>query len=153
MVGVFLKSEQELKYAKKGDSGVDVKALRYSNVEDLDLELEITEEGLTLNPLDRVLIKTGVKMALPVGYEIQVRPRSGMSLKYGLVATLGTIDSGYRGDIGVILVNLSNKPYTIQKNERVAQLVCVKYEEMDFKIVSELPTSDRGIGGFGHTGK
>lgn len=153
MVKVFLNSEQELQYAKKGDSGVDVKALRYSYPDDLGTELEIEEYGLRLKPLERVLIKTGIKIALPLGYEIQVRPRSGMSLKYGIVATLGTIDSGYRGDCGVILINLSNEDYIIKRGERVAQLVCAKVEEMDFKIVEELPSSDRGLNGFGSTGK
>lgn len=153
MVEVFLKSEQELKYAKEGDSGVDVRALRYSNPDNLDKEREITGSGLILNPLERVLIRTGVKMALPSGYEVQVRPRSGMSLKHGIVATLGTIDSKYVGEQGVILINLSNKPYTIQRNERIAQLVCAKVETMSFTVVSELPKTERGESGFGSTGK
>lgn len=153
MVKVFLNSEQELQYAKSGDSGVDVRALKFSYPDDLGIELEIGEDGLRLKPLERVLIKTGVKIALPLGYEVQVRPRSGMSLKHGLVATLGTIDSGYRGGCGVILINLSNEEYIIKREERVAQLVCAKVEKMDFELVDELPSSDRGLNGFGSTGK
>lgn len=112
------------------------------------------EEKITVNPLERALIPTGIKLEIPTGYEIQVRPRSGLSLKEGKVAILGTIDSDYRGGCGVIICNLSNNIITIEPNERIGQFVLNKVERADYEIVYEnLTETKRGENGFGHTGK
>ncbi|MBL4592395.1 MAG: dUTP diphosphatase [Flavobacteriales bacterium] len=120
----------------------------------VDLRANITE-SVTLKPLERVLIKTGLFIELPVGYEAQVRPRSGLAYKHGLTVlnTPGTIDADYRGEIGVILVNLSNEDFIIENGERVAQMVIAKHEQAEWNLVEELSETDRGAGGFGSTGK
>ena len=120
----------------------------------VDLRANITE-SITLKPLERALIKTGLFIELPVGYEAQVRPRSGLAYKHGLTVlnTPGTIDADYRGEIGVILVNLSNTNFVIENGERVAQMVIAKHEQAEWKLVEELSSTDRGAGGFGSTGK
>ena len=120
----------------------------------VDLRANISE-SITLKPLERTLIKTGLFIELPVGYEAQVRPRSGMAYKHGLTVlnTPGTIDADYRGEIGVILVNLSNEEFTIENGERVAQMVIAKHEQAEWNLVEELSDTDRGAGGFGSTGK
>ncbi len=120
----------------------------------VDLRANITE-SITLKPLERTLIKTGLFIELPVGYEAQVRPRSGLAYKHGLTVlnTPGTIDADYRGEIGVILVNLSNENFTIENGERVAQMVIAKHEQAEWSLVEELSDTDRGAGGFGSTGK
>ena len=112
------------------------------------------DTSITLNPLERQLIPTGIFIELPIGYEAQVRPRSGLAFKQGLsvLNTPGTIDSDYRGEIKVILVNLSNKPQTIKEGERVAQLVVAKHERVAWQPVEVLSDSERGAGGFGSTG-
>ena len=109
----------------------------------------------TLGPLERTIIGTGLKMALPEGFEAQVRPRSGLAAKHGLsvLNAPGTIDADYRGEIGVILVNLSNESFTIQPGERIAQLVIAKHEQVRWKLQETLDTTERGPGGFGSTGK
>ena len=109
----------------------------------------------TLGPLERTIIGTGLKMALPEGFEAQVRPRSGLAAKHGLsvLNAPGTIDADYRGEIGVILVNLSNESFTIQPGERIAQLVIAKHEQVRWKLQETLETTERGAGGFGSTGK
>lgn len=109
----------------------------------------------TLGPLERTIIGTGLKMALPEGFEAQVRPRSGLAAKHGLsvLNAPGTIDADYRGEIGVILVNLSNESYTIHPGERIAQLVIAKHEQVRWKLQETLETTERGAGGFGSTGK
>lgn len=113
------------------------------------------DEPLTLKPLERVLVPTGVHIALPVGYEAQVRPRSGLAIKKGITVlnTPGTIDADYRGEIKVILVNLSNKAWTCNDGERIAQLVVAPHETVDLIEVDTLDDTGRGTGGFGHTGK
>lgn len=128
-------------YATPGDAGMDVRA-------------NITEP-VTLGSLERKLIPTGIKMAIPDGYEVQVRPRSGLALKHGIsiVNTPGTIDSQYRGEIGVIVINLSQYAYTIQPQERIAQLVLNEIGQMSLQKVTSLDKTERGEGGFGHTGK
>lgn len=110
---------------------------------------------VTLNSLERSLIPTGIFLEIPVGYEVQVRPRSGMALKYGitLLNTPGTIDSDYRGEVGVIVANVSKDPYTIENGERIAQLVLNKVYHMDFESSDALSKTSRNSGGFGHTGK
>ena len=112
-------------------------------------------EPITLQPLERKLIPTGLKIELEHGYEAQIRPRSGMSIKHGitLINCVGTIDEDYRGEVCVPVVNISNEPYTIQPEERIAQMVIAKYEQAKIEVVTELTETERGAGGFGSTGK
>ena len=113
------------------------------------------EEPITLQPLERKLIPTGLKIELEHGYEAQIRPRSGLSIKHGisLINCVGTVDEDYRGEVCVGLVNVSNEPYTIEPQERIAQMVIAKYEQAEIHVVTELSDTDRGEGGFGSTGK
>ena len=113
------------------------------------------DEPITLKPLERKLIPTGLKIELEHGYEAQIRPRSGMSIKHGitLINCVGTIDEDYRGEVCVPIVNISNEEYTIQPNERIAQMVIAKYEQAKINVVTELSDTERGSGGFGSTGK
>jgi dUTP pyrophosphatase len=112
-------------------------------------------EPIELKPLERRLIPTGLKIELEHGYEAQIRPRSGLSIKHGisLINCVGTIDEDYRGEVCVPLVNVSNEPYTIQPDERIAQMVIAKYEQAKIEVVTELSDTSRGEGGFGSTGK
>ena len=128
-------------YATIDSAGVDLKAF-------LDKPME-------LKPLERKIIRTGIKLALPDGFEAQVRPRSGLAAKHGIsiLNSPGTIDSDYRGEIGIILVNLSNQKFTINRGDRIAQLVLAKYEKINWKIIKQLPKTNRGFGGFGSTGE
>ena len=114
-----------------------------------------TSEPLTLQPLERKLIPTGLKIELEHGYEAQIRPRSGLSIKHGisLINCVGTIDEDYRGEVCVPVVNISNEPYTIQPDERIAQMVIAKYEQAQIEVVTQLSDTVRGEGGFGSTGK
>jgi dUTP pyrophosphatase len=114
-----------------------------------------TSETITLKPLERALVKTGLFIEIPEGYEAQVRPRSGLAYKNGITVlnSPGTIDADYRGEIGVILVNLSNEVFKIENGERIAQLVFAKYEQANFTEVDTLSETERGKGGFGSTGK
>lgn len=111
-------------------------------------------EPIVLAPLERKLIPTGLFIELPVGYEAQIRPRSGLAIKNGITVlnTPGTIDSDYRGEINVILVNLSNEPFTVNMGDRICQMVIAKHEQAEFVQVSTLDDTERGNGGFGHTG-
>ena len=119
----------------------------------LDLRANLTE-SITLKPLERRLIPTGLHIALPEGYEAQVRPRSGLAYKKGVTVlnAPGTIDADYRGDIGVILINMSNEDFVVENGERVAQLVIAKYDQAEWIQVTELSETNRGEGGFGSTG-
>lgn len=128
-------------YATVGSSGLDVRA----NI----------EQPITLQSLERNLVPTGLFVEIPLGYEIQVRPRSGLAVKQGLTClnTPGTIDADYRGEIKVILINLSQEPQIIQPGDRIAQLVLQAIELIEWKSVDQLNETDRGTGGFGHTGK
>lgn len=140
-INIINKSEFELpEYKTNGSAGVDLKA----NI----------NTAIELKPLDRVLIPTGLYISIPEGYEAQIRGRSGLALNHGisLANGIGTIDSDYRGEIGVILVNLSNKSYVINKGDRVAQMVFIKYEKVELVNVAELDNTIRGEGGFGHSG-
>lgn len=112
-------------------------------------------EAVTLQPLERKLIATGLFLEIPHGYEVQVRPRSGLAYKNGVTVlnAPGTIDADYRGEVGVLLVNLSNEPFTIASGDRIAQLVVAKVEQIDWKPTSQLSETQRGEGGFGSTGK
>ena len=119
----------------------------------MDLRANLTE-SITLKPLERVLVKTGLCIQLPVGYEAQIRPRSGLAYKKGITVlnSPGTIDADYRGEIGVILVNLSDEEFVIEDGERVAQMIIAKHEQADWEEVIELAETKRGAGGFGSTG-
>lgn len=120
----------------------------------MDIRANLTEP-VVLKPLERKLIPTGLYIALPDGYEAQMRPRSGLALKHGitLLNTPGTIDADYRGEIGVILVNLSSEPFTVNDGERICQMVIATYNQVSWKPVEMLDDTQRGAGGFGHTGK
>lgn len=128
-------------YKTKGAAGMDLCAA--------------IEEPITLQPLERKLIPTGLKIELEHGYEAQIRPRSGLSIKHGisLINCVGTVDEDYRGEVCVGLVNVSNEPYTIEPQERIAQMVIAKYEQAQIQVVTELSDTERGAGGFGSTGK
>ncbi len=119
----------------------------------LDLRANI-ESPITLKPLERRLIPTGLRIALPEGYEAQVRPRSGLALKHGITVlnTPGTIDADYRGELMVLLVNLSNEDFVINEGERIAQMIIAKYETVTWEPVEVLDETERGEGGYGHTG-
>ena len=128
------------KYKTEGSAGVDL----YANIKSQEV----------LKPLERILVPTGISVSIPSGYEGQVRPRSGLALKHGitLANAVGTIDSDYRGEIKVILINLSNEDFIIKRGDRIAQLVFTKYEKVNFIEVDSLNSTERGTGGFGHTG-
>ena len=113
------------------------------------------EQSVTLAPLGRAMIPTGLYVELPEGYEMQVRPRSGLAAKHGITVlnSPGTIDADYRGEIRIILVNLSSEAFTIEPGERIAQLVVARHEQVEWEPVEELGTTERGAGGFGSTGK
>ncbi len=127
-------------YETEGAAGMDLRA----NIDD----------SITLKPLDRVIVKTGLFIALPVGFEAQVRPRSGLAAKKGITVlnSPGTVDADYRGEIGVILVNLSNDDFVINDGERIAQLIIAKHERVNWQEVEILNETERGSGGFGSTG-
>ena len=140
-VKVVNKGRQPLpQYATPQSAGMDLRA-------NLD-------EPITLNPMERRLIPTGLYIALPEGYEAQVRPRSGLAVKHGLTVlnTPGTIDADYRGEIGVVLINLSQEDFVINDGERIAQMVIARHEQGDLVVVEELDQTERGEGGYGHTG-
>ena len=119
----------------------------------MDLKANI-DESYELKPLERHMFRTGIYLGIPDGYECQVRPRSGLALNNGITVlnTPGTIDADYRGEICVILVNLSDTPFTVHDGDRIAQIVFSKYEKCSLKTVDQLSETDRGSGGFGHTG-
>tara|TARA_B100001250_G_scaffold66268_1_gene52708 strand:+ start:4708 stop:5142 length:435 start_codon:yes stop_codon:yes gene_type:complete len=119
----------------------------------MDLRANITEP-ITLKPLERNIIKTGIFMQLPIGFEAQVRPRSGLAFKKGVTVlnSPGTIDADYRGEVGVILINLSSQDFVIKDGERIAQMVIAKHESINWELVNSLADSERGSGGFGSTG-
>lgn len=119
----------------------------------MDLRANIVEP-ITLQPMERRIIPTGLHIALPEGYEAQVRPRSGLALKHGITVlnSPGTIDADYRGELGVLLINLSTEPFVIEAGERIAQMVIARHEQGKFCLVEELDETERGEGGYGHTG-
>ena len=127
----------------------------YSTIASAGMDLRANiDQSITLKPLERTIVKTGIFMELPVGFEAQVRPRSGLAFKKGITVlnSPGTIDADYRGEIGVILVNLSDENFTIENGERVAQLVIAKHERAAWQQVKILTETQRGTGGFGSTG-
>ncbi|MCQ2059483.1 MAG: dUTP diphosphatase [Bacteroidaceae bacterium] len=140
-VKIINRSKHDLpQYATALSAGVDLRA----NI----------DTPIVLKPLQRVLVPTGLFIALPAGFEAQVRPRSGLALKKGVTVlnTPGTIDADYRGEIGVIMVNLSDADFVIEDGERIAQMVIARYEQVDWKQVDSLDQTERGAGGFGHSG-
>lgn len=140
-VQIINKSQYELpKYQTAGSAGMDL----YANI----------ESDITLQPLERAIVPTGIFIALPQGYEAQIRPRSGMAIKKGIsvINAPGTIDSDYRGEIKVGIVNLSNEINTITPGDRIAQMVVAKHEVVSWEVVETLDETVRGEGGFGHTG-
>lgn len=141
-VQIVNNSKHELpKYATKLSAGMDLRA----NI----------EEPIVLQPGERRLIPTGIHIGLPQGYEAQVRPRSGLALKHGITClnSPGTVDADYTGDVGVILINHGQEPFTINDGDRIAQMVIAKYKQVTWVEVEELQATERGDGGFGHTGK
>lgn len=140
-IKIINKSKHELpQYATSQSAGMDLKA----NV----------SETITIRPMQRVLVKTGLFIALPAGYEAQVRPRSGLALKQGITVlnSPGTIDADYRGEIGVILINLGQEDFCVHDGDRIAQMVIAQYEQAEWDVVTELDDTERGDGGFGHSG-
>ena len=140
-VRIINKSNNQLpQYETKQSAGMDLRA----NI----------EETIILKPMERKLIPTGLHIALPDGYEAQVRPRSGLAIKHGITClnTPGTVDVDYRGDIGVILINLSTEDFAINPGDRIAQMVISKYDQVEWKLVEALDDTERGSGGFGHSG-
>lgn len=127
-------------YATPSSAGMDVRAC--------------LDSPITLNPMERVLVPTGLRIQLPQGHECQIRPRSGLALKKGITVlnTPGTVDADYRGEIGVILINLSNEPFVINDGERICQMVITNYTHVEWEQVERLDETVRGDGGFGHTG-
>ena len=141
-VKIVNKSNHRLpEYATSGSAGMDLKAN--------------TTEPIVLGPLERQMIPTGLYIALPEGYEAQVRPRSGLAAKYGVTVanSPGTVDADYRGEIKVILINLSNEKFVVTPGDRIAQMVVARYERVEWNEVATLDETERGEGGFGHTGK
>ena len=120
----------------------------------LDIRANL-DQSVTLRPLERAMIPTGLFVELPEGYEMQIRPRSGLAAKHGITVlnSPGTIDADYRGESKVILVNLSNEPFTIEAGERIAQMIVARYEQIEWQLTDELSSTERGAGGFGSTGK
>ena len=140
-IKIVNKGNQPLpEYATPQSAGVDLRA----NI----------DEPVELKPLSRSLIPTGLHIALPEGYEAQIRPRSGLAIKKGITClnTPGTIDADYRGEVGVILINLSAETFIVNPGERIAQMIINKFEQAEFELVEKLDETERGEGGFGHTG-
>jgi dUTP pyrophosphatase len=140
-VKIINKSHHSMpEYATPESAGMDVRAF--------------LKEPVVLKPLERALIPTGLYLQLPAGHECQIRPRSGLALKHGitLVNTPGTVDADYRGEIGVILINLSNEAFTVNDGERICQMVITNYTHVEWEAVERLDETERGDGGFGHTG-
>ena len=144
MIKIKLKIDDNVtipKYMTAGAAGADI----YAKI----------EQDIELKPMERTLVSTGIKMAIPEGYEVQLRPRSGLAFKHGLTLlnTPGTIDSDYRGEVKVMIANLGTETFVIKNGERIAQMVVNKVPQAEFDIVDSLEESERGAGGFGHTGK
>lgn len=140
-----------VKIINKSNNPLPQYSTPYSAGMDLHANLE---EAVTLQPLERKLIPTGLFIELPEGYECQIRPRSGLALKHGIsvLNSPGTVDADYRGEIGVILVNLSNEPFTVNPGERICQMVVARHSTVEWECVEQLAESERSGGGFGHTG-
>ncbi len=133
-------------YETAGAAGADIRA---------NLDTADRGAGIVLQPMQRRIVPTGFRVEIPAGYEIQIRPRSGLALKHGITLpnTPGTIDSDYRGPLGVALVNLGDAPYTIRHGDRIAQMIVAPVVQAEFQVVDSLGKTDRGVGGFGSTGR
>jgi dUTP pyrophosphatase len=141
-IKIVNKSNNELPaYSTKLSAGMDLRAF--------------VPEPVVLKPLERKLIPTGLFVEIPAGYEAQIRPRSGLALKKGITVlnSPGTIDADYRGEVGIILINLSNEDFVIESGERICQMIIASHETVQWNVVEKLEITDRGEGGFGHTGK
>lgn len=135
------------------NSGFELPAYETFSSAGMDVRAAV-ESPVVINPMQRLLVPTGLRVQLPHGFEMQLRPRSGLALKHGitLVNTPGTVDADYRGEIGVILINLGTEPFTINPGERICQMVITTYTRVEWEAVSRLDETERGDGGFGHTG-
>ena len=144
---------EKIKVKVINKSGNDLPEYKTPQSAGMDLRANI-DEAVTLEPLSRRLVKTGLFIALPEGYEAQIRPRSGLALKHGITVlnTPGTVDADYRGEIMVLLINLSNISFIINPGDRTAQMVIARHEQAEFTLVDELDDTERGEGGMGHTG-
>lgn len=144
---------EKIKVKVINKSGNDLPEYKTPQSAGMDLRANI-DEAITLEPLSRRLVKTGLFIALPEGYEAQIRPRSGLALKHGITVlnTPGTVDADYRGEIMVLLINLSNISFIINPGDRIAQMVIARHEQAEFTLVDELDDTERGEGGMGHTG-
>lgn len=142
------------KYEKDKDSGMDLRAWKFREISKGELlpEQEFLEDGYILRPLDRILVMTGLKIEFKDGMDAEIRPRSGLSLKHGIVTSLGTIDENYRGDNGIILYNLSNDEYVIHKGDRLGQIIFTKRIEVELVEVDNINETNRGSTGFGDSG-
>ena len=141
----------QIKVVNKGNQPLP----KYQTAQSAGMDLRANIDApILIKPLDRKLIPTGLHIALPEGYEAQIRPRSGLAIKKGITVmnTPGTIDPDYTGDVGVILVNISNEDFVVQPGDRIAQMVINKFEQAKFEVVEELDETERGEGGYGHTG-
>lgn len=138
----------------KNTSANELPAYATAGAAGLDIRAHLTV-AVTLQPLERKLIPTGLYLEIPQGYEVQIRPRSGLAFKHGVTVlnTPGTIDADYRGEVGVLLVNLSNEAFVVEPGERIAQMVVAAYTQATWNAVTELSETERGTGGFGSTGK
>ncbi|GGZ25241.1 dUTP diphosphatase [Asticcacaulis endophyticus] len=137
-------------------AGLPLPAYETEGSAGLDLRAAVPEgDPITLKPMQRALIPTGLKMSVPLGYEIQVRPRSGLALKFGITClnSPGTVDSDYRGEVGVILVNLGSEDFVINRGDRIAQMIVAQHARIDWSVVEVLDDTARGMGGFGSTGR
>lgn len=145
-------STMKIKVINKSRHPLPHHQTQHSAAVDLTANLD---QPIVLKSLDRALVPTGIFMALPPGYEAQIRPRSGLAIKHGIsmVNAPGTIDADYRGEVGVILINMGQEPFTVNDGERIAQMVIAKHEAVDWQEVEVLEETARGKGGFGHTGK
>lgn len=141
----------QIKVVNKGHQRLPAYATAQSAGMDIRANLD---EPIVLRPFERRLVPTGLHIALPVGFEAQVRPRSGLALRHGITVlnTPGTIDADYRGEIGVCLINLSQEDFVVSDGERIAQMVIARHEQGEFVVVEELEETERGEGGYGHTG-
>lgn len=135
-------------------SGLPLPQYETAHAAGMDMRAFVESE-ITIKPLQRILIPTGLSIELPVGYEAQIRPRSGLAYKHGIsiVNAPGTIDADYRGEIKVLLINLSDTDFVVQNGDRIAQMVIAKHETVNWEAAEELSDTDRGAGGYGHTGK
>ncbi len=144
---------EPVKYAKEGDAGIDLRASG-KWVVDLDSEKkEIVQESYELKPMERILVKAGIEIEIPNGFWGNIRDRSGVAFNHGVHALAGVIDETYRGEIGVVIINLGNKTFAITKNDRIAQMVVTPYSAVDIVYEENLEESNRGKDGFGSTGK